>query len=25
VANGPAQKPLEAENITVQGDSIVLS
>ena len=24
VANGPAQKPLEAENITVQGDSIVL-
>jgi Rieske Fe-S protein len=25
VANGPAQKPLEVENITVQGDSIVLS
>jgi Rieske Fe-S protein len=24
VANGPAQKPLPAENITVQGDSIVL-
>jgi Rieske Fe-S protein len=24
VANGPAQKPLEAANITVQGDSIVL-
>jgi Rieske Fe-S protein len=24
VANGPAQKPLEVENITVQGDSIVL-
>ena len=25
VASGPAQKPLEVENITVQGDSIVLS
>jgi len=25
VANGPAQKPLQVENITVQGDSIVLS
>ncbi|PXX01491.1 ubiquinol-cytochrome c reductase iron-sulfur subunit [Mycolicibacterium moriokaense] len=24
VANGPADKPLEAENIAVQGDSIVL-
>jgi Rieske Fe-S protein len=24
VANGPAAKPLEAENITVQGDTIVL-
>ena len=24
VAHGPAQKPLEAENITVQGDSIVV-
>ena len=24
VANGPADKPLEAENISVQGDSIVL-
>jgi Rieske Fe-S protein len=24
VANGPAGKPLEAENVTVQGDSIVL-
>jgi Rieske Fe-S protein len=25
VAKGPAQKPLEAENISVQGDEIVLS
>ena len=25
VANGPAQKPLESENISVQGDTIVLS
>ena len=25
VANGPADKPLEPENVTVQGDSIVLS
>ena len=25
VAHGPAAKPLEAENITVQGDSIVLT
>jgi Rieske Fe-S protein len=24
VANGPADKPLPAENITVQGDEIVL-
>jgi Rieske Fe-S protein len=24
VANGPAKQPLEAENITVQGDSIML-
>ena len=24
VAKGPADKPLEAENVTVQGDSIVL-
>jgi Rieske Fe-S protein len=25
VAHGPAEKPLEAENVTVQGDSIVLT